>query len=128
MSSTDAHSIYFEVVAEHGFIGIALFLLLAWFTWNTGSRIRKQAGRSKETIWYRDLASMLQVSLMGYAVSGAFLGLAYFDLYYNLIAMMVICKVLLTEQLRLQEPVKDSRKSAVAAKTSPEIQALSGKY
>ena len=128
VSSTDAHSIYFEVVAEHGFIGIALFLLLAWFTWNTGSRIRKQAGRSKETRWYRDLASMLQVSLMGYAVSGAFLGLAYFDLYYNLIAMMVICKVLLTEQLRLQEPVKDSRKSAAAAKTNPEIQALSGKY
>ena len=71
---------------------------------------------------------MLQVSLMGYAVSGAFLGLAYFDLYYNLIAMMVICKVLLTEQLHPQGSAKDSLKSGVAAKTNLEIQALSGKY
>lgn len=131
ISSTDAHSIYFEVVAEHGFIGLALFLLLAWFAWNTGSRIRKQARRSEETRWYLDLASMLQVSLMGYAVSGAFLGLAYFDLYYDLIAIMVICKVLLLEQLRSGESVNDPLKSGVAGvveKTDNEVQALSGKY
>lgn len=99
LSATDAHSIYFEVMGEHGFIGFTLFMLLAWFTWNTGSRIRRQAGRSEETRWCADLASMLQVSLMGYASAGAFLGLAYFDLYYDLIAMMVICRVLLQEQI-----------------------------
>ena len=42
-----------------------------------------------------DLAAMLQVSLIGYAASGAFLGLAYFDLYYHLIALIVILRVLL---------------------------------
>jgi hypothetical protein len=36
-----------------------------------------------------DLASMVQVSLIGYAVSGAFLGLAYFDYYYTLIAVAI---------------------------------------
>ena len=112
LSSTDAHSIYFEVIAEHGFIGFSLFMLLAWFAWNTGSRIRRLAGRSAETRWSVDLASMLQVSLMGYAVSGAFLGLAYFDLYYDLIAMMVICRVLLLEQISRKEVV-DARKMGV---------------
>ena len=26
----DAHSIYFEVMAEHGFIGFTMFMLLGW--------------------------------------------------------------------------------------------------
>jgi len=95
----DVHSIYFEVMGEHGFIGFTMFMLLAWFAWNTGSRTRRQAGRSEETRWGADLASMLQVSMMGYAAAGAFLGLAYFDLYYDVIAMMVLCSMLIKEQI-----------------------------
>jgi uncharacterized membrane protein len=33
---------------------------------------------------------MTQVSLVGYAVSGAFLGLAYFDLFYVLVVIVVV--------------------------------------
>jgi len=113
VSQTDAHSIYFEVMGEHGFIGFVLFMLLAWFTWNTGSRIRREAGRSEETKWGSDLASMLQVSLAGYAAAGAFLGLAYFDLYYNVIAMMVICRVILKEQIFQMEAAEDPQEAGV---------------
>ena len=115
MSSTDAHSIYFEVIAEHGFIGFALFMLLAWFTWNTGNRIRKLAGRNQETRWSTDLSSMLQVSLIGYAVSGAFLGLAYFDLYYDLVAMIVICKMIIQEQSLQREAEANPPEPGVSA-------------
>jgi probable O-glycosylation ligase (exosortase A-associated) len=89
----DAHSIYFEIMAEHGFIGFTLFMLLAWFTWNTGNRIRRLTKSRSETKWAADMAAMTQVSMIGYAASGAFLGLAYFDLYYTLIAIMVICRL-----------------------------------
>jgi len=89
----DAHSIYFEVLAEHGFVGLTLFLLLAWFTWRTCSLVAKQARPYPEGQWMADLAGMLQVSLVGFATSGAFLGLAYFDLYYHLIALVVLLKV-----------------------------------
>ncbi|NOR68342.1 MAG: putative O-glycosylation ligase, exosortase A system-associated [Methylomarinum sp.] len=91
----DAHSIYFEILGEHGFIGLALFLMLGSVTLLSTRRIIKEAKKSKETLWMSDLAAMIQVSLIGYAASGAFLGLAYFDLYYHLIAIIVICKVLL---------------------------------
>jgi probable O-glycosylation ligase (exosortase A-associated) len=99
----DAHSIYFEIMGEHGFIGLAIFLLLAWFTWNTGSRIKRMVKHDSETKWAADLASMVQVSLVGYASSGAFLGLAYFDLYYTLVAVMVICKLLVEKQLAVDK-------------------------
>jgi probable O-glycosylation ligase (exosortase A-associated) len=95
----DAHSIYFEVLGEQGFIGFTMFMLLAWFTWDTGKRIRRLARHKPETKWAADLAGMIQVSLIGYAASGAFLGLAYFDLYYTLIAIMVICKLTSLEGL-----------------------------
>jgi uncharacterized membrane protein len=41
---------------------------------------------------------MVQVSLVGYASAGAFLGLAYFDFYYTLIAIVVLCKVVLVSR------------------------------
>ncbi|GMQ86825.1 MAG: putative O-glycosylation ligase, exosortase A system-associated [Gammaproteobacteria bacterium] len=118
VTSTDAHSIYFEVMAEHGFVGFSLFMLLGWFTWNTGSRTRTQARQSEETKWGADLANMLQVSLVGYATAGAFLGLAYFDLYYDLVAMMVICQVVVREQILQIEAAADTTEPGVAVATA----------
>ena len=53
--------------------------------------------------WMYHLGSMMQVSLIGYAVTGTFLGLAYFDLYYALIAIVVITKDLLRRELEMGE-------------------------
>lgn len=86
----DAHSVYFQVLGEHGFIGLGLFLLLGLATWLRCGQMIRLARKSPELKWAGDLASMLQVSLLGYAVSGAFLGLAYFDYYYHLIAITLI--------------------------------------
>ena len=97
----DAHSIYFEVLAEHGFVGLALFLLLGWFAWRTCSKLAKQTRSRADGQWIADLSGMLQVSMVGFAVSGAFLGLAYFDLYYHLIALVVLLKVQ-SQQFALQ--------------------------
>jgi len=89
-----AHSIYFEILGEHGFVGLGLFLAVMVFAWRTGTRIIKIAKNQPELKWAESLAAMSQVSLIAYAVGGAFLSLAYFDLYYNLVALMV-----LTEQV-----------------------------
>ena len=93
----DAHSIYFEVLGEHGFIGLFLFLSLGLSTLLSASKIIRQTKKIEELKWMGDLAAMIQVSLVGYAAAGAFLGLAYFDLYYNLIAIIVVCKLLLKQ-------------------------------
>ena len=95
----DAHSIYFEVLGEQGFVGLFLFLLLGVLALRTGTWIIKHAGRFEELRWARDLAAMVQVSLIGYAVGGAFLGLAYFDLYYNFIAMLAALRLLVTRHM-----------------------------
>lgn len=77
-----AHSIYFLVLGNHGFVGLFLFLAIFVLCWRQANRIRRWAKGRPELQWCHQLASMCQVSLVGYAVGGAFLSLAYFDLPY----------------------------------------------
>lgn len=85
-----AHSIYFQVLGEHGWIGLLLFLGMWLSVWRTCQRIRRDTIERAELKWAGQLASMIQVSLVGYAVGGTFLNLAYFDLpYYELILVVV---------------------------------------
>ncbi len=93
------HSIYFGVLGEHGYVGLGLFLLLAIASFrNTGWVLRHTRDRP-DLGWARDLAKMIQVSLVAYAVPGAFLTLQYFDLYYGIIAISVITRVIVAREL-----------------------------
>lgn len=87
-----AHSIYFQVLGEQGFIGLFLFLLLWWIVWRDGGWLRKHAAANPETKWASDLGAMCQVSLIGYLVGGAFLSLTYFDLPYNLMVLVTAAR------------------------------------
>jgi probable O-glycosylation ligase (exosortase A-associated) len=93
-----AHSIFFQVLGEHGYVGLALFVSIGAFGFMTASRIRKQAVQQPGALWAHDLAGMIQVSMVGYAVGGAFLSLAYFDLPYNIMVMLVACRFWLLER------------------------------
>jgi probable O-glycosylation ligase (exosortase A-associated) len=83
-----AHSIYFLVLGNHGFIGLFLFLLLFGVTWRQAGVIRRMSKDKPEWLWCGQLASMCQVSLAGYSVGGAFLSLAYFDLPYYVMLLV----------------------------------------
>ena len=86
----DVHSIYFEVMGEHGFVGFGLFMLLGLLAWIRAQQIIKRCKKDPDRKWAADLASMIQVSLIGYAAGGAFLGMAYFDLPYHLMIIVVL--------------------------------------
>jgi len=98
-----AHSIYFQVLGHHGFVGLFLFLGIWAATWWSASRVRKEAAGLPQCKWCADLASMCQVALVGYAVGGAFLSLAYFDLPYNMMIMVVLTRVWIRSQVREHE-------------------------
>lgn len=85
-----AHSIYFMVLGEHGFVGLFLFLLLWILVWRSAGRLRLQGQELPQTHWLSHLGAMCQVSLAGYAVGGAFLSLSYYDLPYNIIILVVL--------------------------------------
>jgi probable O-glycosylation ligase (exosortase A-associated) len=85
-----AHSIFFQILGEHGFVGLFIYLALMATTLVALRRCKRQAASAEQTRWMVPYARALQVSIAGYAVAGAFLSLAYFDLYYAFVAMAVI--------------------------------------
>lgn len=92
-----AHSIYFEVLGEHGWVGLALFVALGLGAYLTARSVIRRAREDQELSWAADLAAMVQVSIAAYAVAGLFLNLATFDLYYHLIAIVVIASALVRQ-------------------------------
>ena len=93
----DAHSIYFEALAEHGYVGLTIFLALCIGTYMTARSIRRRAGEHPDLAWAADLASMVQVSIVAYSFAGLFLTLATFDLFYHLVAIVVIASKLVRQ-------------------------------
>lgn len=104
-----AHSIYFQVLGNHGFIGLFLFMGI-WLTtfWQAGW-LRRHASSIPQAQWCADLGSMVQVCLVGFFVGGAFLSLAYFDLPYYVMMMVVIARVWVQSKGWEREPVERMR-------------------
>lgn len=89
-----AHSIYFQVLGEHGFIGLFLFLSIGATTWFAASDAKRKAKGIADAEWIGPLMDMIKVSMIGYAVGGAFLSLAYFDVPYYLLVIVVASRQL----------------------------------
>jgi probable O-glycosylation ligase (exosortase A-associated) len=106
-----AHSIYFQALGEHGFVGLGLYLLLGLLTWRTGTWIVRNTRKLEEYKWAYSLATMIQVSLIGFATGGAFLSLLYFDLPYYLMSAMVATGVLVEKELKQKALAVASNKS-----------------
>ena len=117
----DSHSIYFEVLAEHGYVGLFLFLLLGLMVMVTAQRVIYKTKKNSELKWLSDLCAMVQVCFIGYAVGGSFIGLAYFDLPYHFMAISVIASRF-ADQLN-EEKSLDSDKSN---KTEDNLQKQNG--
>jgi hypothetical protein len=77
-------------MGDHGFVGLALFVLIGLLAWRTGNKIIRECRKDPDRKWAVDLAAMIQVSMVGFATGGAFLGLAYFDYYYHLVIILVL--------------------------------------
>jgi len=100
-----AHSIYFQALGEHGFVGLALYLALGWATWRTAAAIIRLSRGKPELAWALGLATMSQASMVGFAVGGAFLSLLYFDMPYYLMAALIATRILVEQSLKAGQPL-----------------------
>jgi probable O-glycosylation ligase (exosortase A-associated) len=110
-----AHSIYFSVLADHGWVGLALFVGIFFAAWRLCTRIIAATRDGPEHSWAHELAKMLQVSLIAYAVGGAFLSLSYFDLPWHIVGILMIMRSLLEEQGIEVKPTRRAGKPASAS-------------
>jgi probable O-glycosylation ligase (exosortase A-associated) len=94
VARTGVHSSYFQVLAEGGFLMFAVFIGLLGWCLLTLWQLTTQFRSSPNNRWVADYADMLQLGLIGFAVSGTFLELAFFDLVYHFIGATVVLREL----------------------------------
>ena len=99
-----AHSSYFQFLAECGlpaavlFVGIILVSLI---------RLESVASsRASPDEWTVIHARALQTSIAAYAVGSLFLNMAYFDLFYHLVALSVCLEYITVHDATEDEPVE----------------------
>jgi len=89
-----SHSIYFGILGEHGFITLGLFLAILASCLLSLHRLKRMFKYFPSCSWICNYCDMLQMSIIAYMVSGAFLPFAYFDLYYHIVSVVVTLKIL----------------------------------
>jgi probable O-glycosylation ligase (exosortase A-associated) len=82
-----AHSIYFQVLGDHGFFGLAIYLAIMANAFFKARAVARKARREDAPRWIANLATTLQLSIFAFAVGAAALSFAYFDLIFTLFAL-----------------------------------------
>jgi probable O-glycosylation ligase (exosortase A-associated) len=83
-----AHSVYFQVLGDLGFVAFSLYVaLLAVGFWNARRIILKTRARP-DLEWMADLARMIHVSIIAFCVSGAALSMAFYDYFLSLLIVL----------------------------------------
>lgn len=83
------HSIYFEVLGEQGWVGLAVFLGLAGSTFFGLRRLSKRVRNVPHLAWCADMSDALQAGLAVFMTAGAFVGLSFQPAFWYFIAMSV---------------------------------------
>jgi len=109
-----AHSIYFQVLGEHGFPALFIYLLIAALSLRNTRMVVKRCKDRPEMAWARDLATMTEVSLVGFYVGGAALSMAYYDGFLLLQAFTSILRGM-TEPHRMPAATIDDQPSGRSA-------------
>lgn len=89
-----AHSIYFQALGEHGFPGLMIYLSIGlWIWWAAGRTAKAAMGSAELSLWVPTLMRMCQVSVLGFAIGGAFLSLMNLDVPYYILAIVVLTRM-----------------------------------
>jgi probable O-glycosylation ligase (exosortase A-associated) len=84
-----AHSIYFEVLGEEGWIGLALYLGLAGWAFLTLRKLARRTRKVAHLAWCADMSDALQSGLAVFMTAGAFVGIAFQPAFWYFIAMSI---------------------------------------
>lgn len=86
------HSIYFQVLGDHGFVGLFIFLSMIVIAFFQANFISKKILEINGPEWIANLAIMLRLSIFAYVTGGAALSFAYFDMIYAIYGLIIVLK------------------------------------
>jgi probable O-glycosylation ligase (exosortase A-associated) len=85
-----SHSVYFQVMSDHGFAGLFIYLSFLVAAFIKARAVVKRARMVPATRWIAQLATMIQLCIFSFCLGGAALSFAYFELLFALCGIIVV--------------------------------------
>ena len=114
------HSSWLTIWGEHGIPAFCVWVGLLLSSFISIRWIRLQIRREEGLAWFRPLPSMLEASFIGFAVAGSFVDFAYFDLFYQLIAIVVVAKEVIGRRLDRNAIIVEGKNHSTEEMAAPE--------
>lgn len=93
-----AHSIYFQVMGDAGFVGLLIYLALLFNVFYTRIEVKRLAkARGAKATWAVDLSNALGAGMVAFVVGGAALSAAYFEMPFLIMALMETTRQILIQ-------------------------------
>jgi putative inorganic carbon (HCO3(-)) transporter len=89
-----AHSIYFQILGEQGYVGLAIYLALLLLALRNAGIVLRQTRDQPGLRWAYDLADMSRIALIAFCIGGIALSMAYADEYLLIIALLSVLRQL----------------------------------
>ena len=84
-----AHSIYFQILGDLGFVGLGLYLAMVAIGIYNLLLVQRWSANHEGLEWANFLARMMLVSTVGFVAAGALLSMAYYDVFLCMMGLTV---------------------------------------
>lgn len=101
-----AHSMYFLILGELGFLGLLLLLRLVFGSAGANAKLRNRLAKQEKSDPVQQDANIrllnnMTASVLGFAIAGAFLSVAYYPHVFVLGALLVVARLMVAESAGL---------------------------
>lgn len=109
------HSNWFEMLGDHGFVGLAIFIAILISTARDASWLVRHSRGNPDLEWANTLGRMLQASLVGYCAGGSFATQAMFDGFYAVVIIAAAARRIVAAEIT----PRDAAVISIAAPLGP---------
>jgi putative inorganic carbon (hco3(-)) transporter len=100
------HSIYFSILAEHGYLGILTFLSIVVGTLRALQKTRNETARRADLEWLHDLAGHLQIGLVALLAGASFIDASFYPILWYPLALGLCVRSVALQALSEAAPVQ----------------------
>ena len=118
-----AHSTWFEMLGDHGFFGLGLFVWIVASAFFDAQWLIKFTRRDPNLLWANNLGRMIQVALIGYCTGATFATQGMYDGFYAIVLIAAAARRVVAAELAARNSARAG--TAKLAAVSPPGGALS---
>lgn len=93
------HSIWFEMLGEHGFVGLGIFVAILLSIGLDARWLVRNSRDKPELVWANYLGRMVQAALVGYCAGGSFATQAMYDGFYAMVIIVAAARRIVAAEL-----------------------------